>query len=225
MIQENLLIPGIGDVVYFAGDGVRQIQTLIREQIINLLSNRIQDFGAPDVVVRLHVIAASLGVSIGYEFLSNIFDQFPRISPPADYAGLRELAMASMQVPVRSSPKIQLGTFLCVASQLPLLLLRKQEYINLMAAGGQIDPSVIGLRAGRTQSWTIFHDVNDVLSFRTKALFKPSENIVEIDDIKNYRPPGLVERFGASHTGYWENKEVLQHAIKILERITDDHGI
>jgi hypothetical protein len=224
MMQNSLLVPGIGDVIYFAGEGASSIQALIRDHIINVLPNKIQDFGAPGVVVRLHVIAASLGVSIAYDLLSNIFNQAPRFKPLADFNHLRKLASPSGQGPLGGKPKIELGTFVCAASQLPLLLLRRQEYVDLMANKDSISPRVIGFKSGHKQAWVLFHDDNDVLSFKTKPLFSPSDDLVEIV-VENQRSDNIVNRFIDSHTGYWNNDKVISEARKVLEDVTDDHGV
>jgi hypothetical protein len=124
--------------------------------------------------VRLHIITASLGVSIGYDFLANIFNQSPMSTPSSEYDYLRELAGSSVRVPIGTPTKIQLGTFISAASQLPLLLMRKHEYVNLMVSGEQIDSSVLSFRDGEAQAWILFNDVIRVLSAKTKALFMPS---------------------------------------------------
>lgn len=224
VMQNSLLVPGIGDVLYFAGEGASSIQSLIRNNIINLLPTKIQDFDTPGVVVRLHVIAASLGVSIAYDLLSNIFNQAPSFRPPDEFNKLRKLALPSGQGLLGGKPKIELGTFVCAASQLPLLLLRKQEYVDLMARKDSISPSVIGFKGDHKQAWILFHDDNDVLSFKTKPLFTPSDDVVEIE-VENQRSDNIVNRFVDSHTGYWSNLKVISEVRRVLENVTDNHGV
>jgi hypothetical protein len=72
-LQCTLLIPGIGDMIYAVGpDGSSQLQELIYDQgLIPKIEALLDD----NDTARLHVIAASLGVTIAYNFLLGVFGE------------------------------------------------------------------------------------------------------------------------------------------------------
>ena len=93
-----------------------------------------------------------------------------------------------------------------------------------MARKDSISPSVIGFKGDHKQAWILFHDDNDVLSFKTKPLFTPSDDVVEIE-VENQRSDNIVNRFVDSHTGYWSNLKVISEVRRVLENVTDNHGV
>lgn len=203
-LHRRLVIPGIGDMIYANGsDGSAQIRDLIYSH--NLIPRLLQIVRQDTVC--LHVIAISLGVTIGFEFLRSIFASHGGTAVANGRFGeLRTMV---------GTHKLQLGSFTCAASQLPLLLLRDVDVVKSLAAGNRLDPSLIGI-SGTDTRWLLFHDENDILSMPTKPLFSPD---VAIKEIAVNNDHGSLD-FVASHTGYWQNQQVIEETRDFLSEAT-----
>lgn len=188
-LQRTLLISGIGDVVYFTGsDGYRTIQRIVfrqlQQRIQHLLCSGQLD---PSDTIRLHLFAESLGVSISYEFLALLFG--PRrlghaLSDLLDsdmlsfFQRLNHTHSKSREHPTTQAdghtfvadgaptgPAFIFGSFIAAASQLPLLLQRRQHAIEELARGDCLDPAHIGVHPScDCPRWLLFHDPRDILS-------------------------------------------------------------
>ena len=207
-LHAALLIPGIGDMIYFIGsDGYAQIRDLIYNQS---LIPRVMEFAGNDTVC-LHIIAISLGVTIAHEFLRGIFSDEAHLEHGVGaFSDLRHMV---------GQHRLELGSLICAASQLPLLLLRSGLVVETMAAGGLLDPAEIGLRESR-QQWLLFHDENDLLSLPTRALYRQDAQAGSIEEVRVVNEHGSLG-FVASHTGYWRNPVVQEKTRQCLLAATE----
>ena len=199
-IHKSILITGVGDVIYFCGgQGEQRVREVVYRQLFEKLKDFINDS------ICLHIITHSLGVTISHDFLFNIFrtDHSPS---NIQFNELREKA---------NDGSLELGTFICAASQLPLLLLRSQNVVDTLANGNLLNPADVGVKGDKVQ-WLLFYDKRDLLSLLTKALYQQSlvSNIREV--LVENDAPGILPNFAASHTGYWSNATVRNLVREIL---------
>jgi hypothetical protein len=203
-IHKSIFITGVGDVIYFCGgEGEQQV----REVVYQKLFEKLKEFENDSIC--LHIITHSLGVTISHDFLFNIFrtDHSPSHSQFNDqFNELRKKA---------TDGNLELGTFICAASQLPLLLLRSQNVVDTLASGNLLNPEDVGVKGDKIQ-WLLFYDKRDLLSLPTKALYRQSSasNIREV--LVENDAPGILPNFAASHTGYWSNATVRNLVREIL---------
>jgi hypothetical protein len=106
--------------------------------------------------------------------------------------------------------RLRLGSKSSAASQLPLLMLRKQKLVDLLnEPGARIDASVIGIREDGAPHWLLFYDVDDVLGFPTRPLFSPERALHEIEVRTGLEPL-------SAHLGYWRNVRVQEEVANLL---------
>jgi hypothetical protein len=106
--------------------------------------------------------------------------------------------------------RLVLGSKSSAASQLPLLLLRKQRLVDaLTVPGARIDASVIGIRPDAGTQWLLFYDVDDVLGFPTRPLFTPERALKEIEVRTGLEPL-------SAHLGYFRNVRVQDEVAALL---------
>ena len=207
-VREKLIQFGLADAVYYTSeDGERQVRAAVYEQILSGL----EPFAGADEV-RLHVVSHSLGVAVAHDFLYGLFA--PGHEP--DFATGPGQGTARAQDRFRSwrtkaqSGALKLGTFVSMASQLPLFVLRKQTLVDRLHEGKLLDSGVIGVNGSHVQ-WLVFYDIDDVLGFATRRLYDTATGIKEIQVDSGDLP-------STAHTGYWENKAVLKEsAARIYE--------
>lgn len=210
-LQRNLLISGFGDMVYFTGrDGYQAIQRIIFQALRQRLETNLPNCATEgDHAIRLHLFAESLGVSIGFEFLSLLFG--PALKGHQLEDVLEDEDLAFYQAASSSARKLfTLGTFVAAASQLPLLLQRRQHAIEQLARIGYLDPSHIGLTPTCDRPrWLLFHDPRDILSMPTKPLFGHCPWIQEEWVENRVSAVAPADRFEETHNGYWCNPDVI----------------
>lgn len=204
-IREQLVTFGLADAVYYASaDGERAVRNAVYGQVLEKLRPlRAQRD------VRLHVIAHSLGVTIGHDFLYGLFGkpgepdflaQSDRPEDRADYDLWRIKA---------KSGELRVGSIVSMASQLPLFALRKQALVQQLAEGAALDPGVIGVAPDGPVRWLVAYDVDDVLGFATRELYgnPPCMRQMQVD---------AGDTPVAGHDGYWERAEVIEHAARLI---------
>lgn len=205
-VREELVQLGLADAVYYcSADGERAVRVATYGQVLAAL----RPFKAePDV--RLHLVAHSLGVTVGHDLLYGLFgkkaepDFLGQAEAPedrADYAFWRDEVAGG---------RLHVGSFVTMASQLPIFVLRKQALVTRLAEGGVIDPSDIGIPRHGSVRWLVCYDVDDVLGFATRALYGNAECIRQVQVDAGDFPVG-------AHVGYWQNGTVIAEAATLVE--------
>ncbi len=232
LLQREMLISGIGDVVYFVGsEGYHTIISMIQDRLqkrISILVNA--GTISPSDTLRLHLITHSLGVTIGFELVVSLIAEQRVVESYFGYPGSHggstvgpidraecylmrnDASQPSRDFYKQWEGKVVLGSFISTASQLPLLLQRRQDIINTLADGKHIDAGkYIGLGDDSERRWLLFHDPRDLLSFHTKMLFAETPNIVEtVVENEIERGFDIGKRFEQTHNNYFLHEEVLR---------------
>ena len=109
--------------------------------------------------------------------------------------------------------ELELGSFSCAASQLPLFIMRKQSMVDIFAGmkgnTRALNPEDIGIKSGKELKWQIFYDKHDLLGFPTRALYSPNDRIKDRQINCGILPP-------KSHSGYWTNSTVINETAELI---------
>lgn len=211
-IKEQVALLGLSDVVYYCSEeGERAVRRAVYGRVLTALD---EHTGAREL--RLHVFGHSLGVTVAFDFLFGLFapsEQWAAGKPdftldpevPGDLRERYELWRARA-----AEGRLRLGSKSSAASQLPLLLLRKQKLVDrLTVPGARIDAGVIGVRADGAPHWLLFYDVDDVLGFPSRPLFSPESALREIEVRTGLEPL-------SAHLGYFRNVRVQDEIAALL---------
>ena len=213
-LKENTLLLGLGDAAYY---GSEDGEIAVREAVYGQVLNGLEPF--EDDNVRLHVSAHSLGCTVAFDFLFGLF------APGGMWdAGMPDFARTARTqedkdryMKWRSKAPdgtLLLGSKTSTASQLPLLLLRKQKVVDALAEGKDLDASVIGIKPTETQArWQVFYDIDDVLSFPTRPLFGDHPAVFDFQVDAGDRPD-------VAHVSYWKTGRVVEEVADLLASTT-----
>jgi hypothetical protein len=204
-IREQLVTFGLADAVYYASEeGERAVRTAVYGQVLEKLRplRALRD-------VRLHVIAHSLGVTVSHDFLYGLFGkagepdflaQTNRPEDRADYDLWRTKAR---------SGELRVGSFVSMASQLPLFALRKSALVRQLSEGATLDPALIGIAPDGPVRWLVAYDSDDVLGFATRELYGNPASIRQMQIDAGDTPL-------AGHDGYWEEPCFIEEAARVI---------
>jgi hypothetical protein len=207
-IRERLVQFGLADAVYYASeDGERAVRNAIYGKVLREL----REYKA-EAELRLHVVAHSLGVTVAHDFLYGLFGKFDAPDYLAqtnstidrqDYEYWRARAALGQLI---------VGSFVNMASQLPLFVLRKQKLVTQLAEGKVLSPSDIGIGVGADQAvrWLVMYDVDDVLGFATRELYGNHASIRQVQVDSGDSPIG-------AHTEYWRTPLVVREAAALID--------
>jgi hypothetical protein len=99
-----------------------------------------------------------------------------------------------------------------MASQLPLMVMRKQRLVDTFYRGRGLDPGSIGLRAderGRRVKWNIFYDLDDVLGFASRDICDDPDRLIRQVQVNC----GGVVR---AHNAYLSDRTVRDETVKLI---------
>lgn len=115
----------------------------------------------------------------------------------------------------KNARRLELGSIVSLASQLPLLLLSKQFVVDELFAGRTLSPEYIGIPDNTNQIiWKIFYDIDDLLAFPTGFLYGDHCAIKDCPvDSGNYP--------NTAHADYWKSPEVHKEVAELLSRRMD----
>jgi hypothetical protein len=211
-IKEQVALLGLSDVVYYCSEeGERAVRLAVYGAVLQAL-----DPYRDARELRLHVFGHSLGVTVSFDFLFGLFApselwaarQPDFATDPGVPDALRERYLLWRSRAAEG--RLRLGGKASAASQLPLLLLRKQRVVDMLTApGARIDASVIGIREDGSPQWLLFYDVDDVLGFPTRPLFAPERALREIEVRTGLEPL-------SAHLGYCRNVRVQEEVAALL---------
>lgn len=208
-IKRSIVTYGLSDAIFYCSDdGERDMRKFVYKQV----SDEILAFVKAGQEVAIHVVAHSLGVTVAHDFLYGIFNKNQSSDFSADQAILAEVRDAYKGVQAFSfappTRKVFLGSFTAMASQLPLMAVRRDKLVRLFAAGQKMDAADIGVGTlGSYMQVSFFHDPDDVLGFPSRELYQdnPAMRDVCVDN-------GLAPADG--HTKYWTNDNVIQDVVE-----------
>lgn len=203
-IREQLVQFGLADAVYYASqEGESDVRNAVYGQVLGCL-RAFKD--APDV--RLHVVAHSLGVTVGHDFLYGLFGSSdPDFLQQADSMEDRD-DFTHWKKKIAAG-ELRLGSFTAMASQLPLFVMRKRDLVRQLSAGKTLDPKVIGVGKDAHVRWLIVYDVDDVLGFATRELYGNAPSIRQVQVDSGDSPIN-------AHTQYWTNAETIREAATLI---------
>lgn len=238
-LRQTILLRGLGDAVYYCGEqGKIAVQVAVYAPILQRLEYyRLEE---PDTRIRLHIIAHSLGVTIATDFLYGLFspttinfenerkkrnfenERKKRQDPTLFIKEARDENLEHFRKEViarykfwrdpKNASRLELGSIVSLASQLPLLLLSKQFVVDKLFAGRTLSPEYIGIPDNTNQIiWKIFYDLDDLLAFPTGFLYGDHRAIKDYPvDSGNYP--------STAHADYWKSPEVHKEVAELLSR-------
>jgi hypothetical protein len=211
-IREQIILSGFADVAYYCSpDGEAAVREAVYGQVLEQLRPYIDDN------VRVHIVAHSLGCTVAFDFLYGLFapssnwkDEKPDFADNPAYGKEYEHWRRKHH---RARKTLVLGSMTTMAPQLPVLLPRKQAVVDIFHKGERLDPTVIGLPSAGPIQWKSFFDVDDVLSFAVRRLFRGSPPISDIQVDTGWRPD-------EAHNNYWTDRSVISEVAELLDTST-----
>lgn len=209
-LREELLLPGVGDVIYYCSkEGETHVRSAIYGQALAGL-----DAYKNENDVRLHFFSHSLGVTVTHDFLYGLFNPDPSYTSgyvtenQADEDGTLRYHVWRKKF---HDGELSLGSFSSAASQLPLFVMRKQSLVDRLAIDKKgLDPANIGIKPGGPTRWQLFYDVDDPLGFATRPLYEPNDTVREMEVNTHIHPD-------KAHTEYWTNQTVIRETAALLK--------
>jgi len=232
-LREQLLLRGFGDAVYYMGEeGKISVQLAVYRQVLKVLEKYRQqiekDIESEELTikVRLHAIGTSLGTVIINDFLHGLFsDTEYRIQTHPEQAKEPKIVTSNVLEDEKrktveryqfwrlaaQKKRIEVGSIVTMASQLPVLLLRSQRVVDAFANEETLPADEIGIaRDTKEIIWKIFYDIDDMLAFPVRPLFG---EYAGIQDIQVDVADGLK-----THTSYWGNEKIHEQVAELLNR-------
>lgn len=212
-VKEQLLLLGMSDAVFYCSpDGEDAVRSTVYTQILSKLAE-VED----EALVKLHIVAHSLGVTVAYDFLFGLFapqDAFKNGKGPSFLDNItvpKETTELYGRWRQRAQNKtLVLGSFSSTAGQLPVTLQRSARVLQTFAIRQRLDPTVVGLRLdGELPVWRSFFDRDDILGFPTRALFLDTPGFEEYQ----VNAGNATE----SHQKMWSNRRVLDLMSELIE--------
>jgi hypothetical protein len=211
-IKYSVISKGLSDALYYsAPDG----ESLIRSKIYGDLIQAIQPLMADPDEIRIHLVTHSLGVAVGHDFVYALFNPQQKsefVKGASFKAG--DTVKASFQAMQQrvSVGSLKLGSFVGMASQLPLFVMRSQKLVEHFAQGKHFDPNDIGVDPNTGEVVIkFFYDPDDLLGFPSRGLYEPN---IAIQDVR-VQTGQLPNK---AHTDYWWNGDVAKHLIELWDR-------
>ena len=206
-IRERLVQFGLADAVYYASeDGERAVRNAIYGKVLRELREY-----KPSPELRLHVVAHSLGVTVAHDFLYGLFGKFETPDFLAQTSNALDRQDYEFWRARAAARQLVVGSFVNMASQLPLFVLRKQKLVTQLAEGKLLSPADIGIGLGSDQTvrWLVVYDVDDVLGFATRELYGNHASIRQVQVDSGDSPIG-------AHTEYWRTPMLVREAAALI---------
>lgn len=204
-LREGVVSFGLTDVVYYCSeDGETRVRAQVYSQVLLAMQKYVKETN-----VKIHLFGHSLGVTIVHDFLFGLFKEDhepdfvkdeqggPWTSP--EYQKWRDKAQ---------NGELTVGGVALAASQLPLMVMRKQVMIDKLFSHQGLDPVDIGVVSTGIQV-KFFYDVDDVLGFSSRNLYSPNSAMMDIQVDSGDMPE-------SAHVGYWENEVVIRETAKLF---------
>lgn len=203
-LRESVMVSGFGDVIFYCS---HEGETFIRQVVYGQVLEQLTPYENAEQV-RLHLVGQSLGVTLCHDFLYGLFA--PNHEPDFYEQGLVEHVSQFRRWRNKAqNGQLVLGSLTSTASQLPLFAMRKPKIIETLAAEKLLDATNIGVVEQDRAKWKIFYDIDDLLGFGTRRLYKSSNAIMEFQVDSSDNP-------GDAHNDYWGNPTVIRETAKLL---------
>jgi hypothetical protein len=204
-VREGVISFGLTDVIYYcSSDG----ETYVRAQVYNQVLVAMQPY-VTEPNVRIHLFGHSLGVTIVHDFLFGLFKKGHVSDFVEKYQGGGWASQEFQKWRDKAqNGELTLGGLACAASQLPLMVMRKQVMIDKLFNHERLDPADIGVVSSGIQ-WKFFYDIDDLLGFASRNLYSPNNPIMDIQVDSGDLPQ-------SAHVGYWENEVVIRETAKLF---------
>ena len=204
-VREGVVSFGLTDVIYYcSGDG----EIYVRAQVYNQVLVAIQPYVA-EPNVRIHLFGHSLGVTIVHDFLFGLFKKGHVSDFVEKYQGGRWACEEFKKWQRKAETgELTLGGLACAASQLPLMVMRKQGMIDKLFDHQGLNPADVGVVSTGIQ-WKFFYDIDDVLGFSSRNLYSPNDAIMDVQVNSGDLPL-------SAHVGYWENEVVIRETAQLF---------
>jgi hypothetical protein len=204
-VREGVVSFGLTDVVYYCSeDG----ETYVRAHVYNQVLVKMQPYVA-EPNVRIHLFGHSLGVTVIHDFLFGLFNKNHAPDFVEKYQG-GDWASQEFQKwrNKAQNGELTLGGLACAASQLPLMVMRKQAMVDKLFKHQGLDPVDLGVVSSGIQ-WKFFYDIDDLLGFASRNLYSPNHAIMDIQVDSGDSPLN-------AHVGYWESDIVIRETAKLF---------
>ncbi len=220
-LRQILLIRGLGDMFYYCGsDGQIAVQLSVFHQILEAMEAYRH---LENLRLRLHVVAHSLGVSIANDLLHALFSphgarlrgqgevRLPRFFRTDVLKARRELTLERLAFWRNHPERLELGAIASLGSSLPLMILRSQRVVDLLATGNTLPVDELGIHPeGRDIVWKNFYDDLDPLSLPVRPLFGDHATVQDVQVRSGEDPWGTQ--------AYWGCPDVQMHVAELLAR-------
>ncbi len=203
-LREQLFIQGLGDVIYYSSaEGEKYIRTAVYGQVLVQLDRYLDQ---PDV--RIHLIAQSLGVTLSHDFLYGLFA--PNHTPGFYTQGeQKDIDRFELWRGKAGKGELKLGSLTSTASQLAILMMRRQKMVDRFANQEPLEAADIGIVEAQKIKWNLFYDVDDILGYGTRRLYDATTAIREIQVDTDDNPIRV-------HNKYWQHPRVVAETAELL---------
>jgi hypothetical protein len=106
------------------------------------------------------------------------------------------------------SGQLTVGGVALAASQLPLMIMRKQVMIDKLFKHQRLDAGDIGVVSTGIEV-KFFYDIDDVLGFSSRNLYSPNHAMMDIEVDVGDTPQ-------SANTGYWKNETVIRESAQLF---------
>jgi hypothetical protein len=211
-LKEKIIIPGLGDVIYYCSD---EGETIIRNSIYTQVLEQLAPYWNDEI--NIHFIGHSIGAMICHDFLYGIFNN----KGTSGFLKNKQVDKKSRILYGKLIKKVKegslsLGSFTSCASQIPLLLLRKPALVSHFYQGNKLSATDIGITDVNRDhiKWQLFYDVDDPLGFITRPIYD-DENC-NIKEIQVNCGGGL-----SAHVNYWDSKKIARETANLIQNNLD----
>jgi hypothetical protein len=207
-IRESIILRGFGDVLYYCSpEGETAIRRVVYDQILTQLDT----FSGADEV-RIHIFGHSLGVTLTHDFLYGLFAEGHEPGFVQEKQGDAEAVRLFRKWRKKAQEGgLKLGGLVSAASQLPLFVMRKPAMVDVLFNDGYFQPKDIGVANTNQIQWKIFYDVDDMLGFPTRRMYRPDDAILEVQVDSGDDP-------GTAHTDYWNSTTVIRETAELFSQ-------
>ena len=212
--MRNLMIKGFSDMFYYASrDGKSSIRATVASQIMHCIKQPLEQ-GEP---ISLTLIGHSAGSVVAFDFLFYLF-------APQDILKKQEFIEKKLEVSdhetqddfeklrqLAEDNKLRIRRLITFGSPISMLAFRSNAVVEILASGGQLNPSHYGLDQNHPvfgeelqgPRWINFWDKDDIISWPVKSLM---QNPWMIEDIYT----DVADRIAIAHNQYWESKVIYE---------------
>jgi hypothetical protein len=204
-VREGVVSFGLTDVVYYCSDdGETRVRAQVYSQVLLAMQQYLTE---PDV--KIHFFGHSLGVTIVHDFLFGLFkkDHEPDFVKHNQGGPWTSTEFQKWRDKAQNG-ELTVGGVALAASQLPLMVMRKQVMIDKLFSHQGLNPADSGVVSTGIQV-KLFYDVDDVLGFSSRNLYSPNNAMMDIQVDVGDTPQ-------SAHTGYWKNQTVIGETARLF---------